>query len=117
MRLDRNINGTGRGKYGLIKTRRLAEWENPITSRTPTEDFRRRAVLDAIEVLQLAGVLDWGPAGTESEFFVIKLRDEYAREALMAYGNAVEDDQQYADDIYELAQRAGDESPFCKKPD
>lgn len=25
MKLDRNITGTGRGKYGLIKTRRLLE--------------------------------------------------------------------------------------------
>jgi hypothetical protein len=109
MKLDRNINGTGRGKYGLIKTRRLEELRGT-----------RAGLLAeaAIAVLQETGVIEWGEPGTEGEFFVIKLRDQHAFPALASYAVAAgADDMDLAHDVYELSKRAGVHSPFCKKPD
>lgn len=116
MKLDRNINGNKRGKYALIKLRRLTEIE--AWDGGDGEIADRQAVIDAIALLERAGVLDWGFAGTEGEFMVIRLKDKYAKEALWAYGNeAYKDDPEYASDIFEMANRSGDNSTFCKKPD
>lgn len=116
MKLDRNINGNKRGKYALIKLRRLTEIE--AWDGGDGEIADRQAVIDAIALLERAGILDWGFAGTEGEFMVIRLKDKYAKEALWAYGNeADKDDPEYASDIFEMANRSGDNSPFCKKPD
>jgi hypothetical protein len=128
MKLDRNVNGTGRGKYGLIKQRRLEEiteaYEQALRDGGSPGGGQGAVELSeevarAINTLERAGVLDWGPAGTESEFFVIKLRDEYARDALSAYATAARvDDPEYAAQVYyRLACKAGPNSPFCKKPD
>lgn len=132
MKLDRNINGTGRGKYGLVKTRRLAEIEKADSEaaaliRSGGSD-RNRAdrqaihlgmdVAQAIALLETAGVIEWGQPGTESEFFVIKLRDQCARPALDAYADmAAEFDPEYECEIRALSARAGFGSEFCKKPD
>lgn len=135
MKLDRNGNGTGRGKYALIKTRRIVEIEKAgndavaqINSGVRDELIKadRAAItLDidvsqAISTLEAAGVLEWGEPGTEGEFFVIKLRDQHARAALWAYADDIGADLadvEYRKDIRELAFRAGPDSPFCKKPD
>lgn len=111
MKLDRNIDGTGRGKYGLINNRKLRQ----IVTGDSLSDATR--VDHAITVLIEAGVIEWGATGTEGEFFVIKLRDENAQDALMGYAMAIEGDQEYQAEIYKLAGRAGLASPFCKKPD
>ena len=56
--------------------------------------------------------------GQENEFFVIKLKDKYAEEALLAYANAAEkDDPEWANEVREMASRAGKNSPWCKAPD
>ncbi|MFK4725381.1 hypothetical protein ABIE89_006481 [Bradyrhizobium niftali] len=125
MKLDRNINGTGRGKYGLVNNRKLLEVISPARAEGDDNDasmvklrlaFRVR---DAIELLEEAGILDWGVAGTEGEFFVIKLRDAYAGGALHTYASyAVRDGQvEYGRDVMELAKRSGEFHPNCKKPD
>lgn len=126
MKLDRNINGTGRGKYGLIKTRRLMDVI--MTVREDGDDNEASMVKlklamkvrNAIELLEETGILDWGAAGSESEFFVIKLRDRNARAALLAYvakASGPGGDDELAADVKTLADRAGINSPFCKKPD
>lgn len=64
------------------------------------------------------GTFELGTPGTPEEFFVIKLKDEFSKAALLAYAQAAEaTDPEYAKDIRELAARAGADSPFCKKPD
>ncbi len=64
-----------------------------------------------------AWVEDDGPGG-ENEFFVIMVKDRHAQAALMAYAcSASETDMEFASDVFELAQRAGPASPFCKDPD
>lgn len=114
MKLDRNINGNGRGKYALLKLRMLDDY-------TEQSAFGQLAkpIADAIKTLEEAGILDWGVPETEAEFFVVRLRDRYAHTALFNYAQHAERDGQkeYAADIYGLARRAGRLSQFCKTPD
>ena len=86
MKLDRNINQDGKGKYALLNLR--------------------------------TNKIEWGNLYDEDEFFVIKLKDKYARAALTAYANAAwHDDEEWFNEIMELAKRSGRDHPNCKKPD
>lgn len=119
MKLDRNINDNRRGKYALLKLRRLSEIEaaNSMKAGLAVAHIHK-SVMDAIAVLEREGILDWGLAGTESEFMVIRLKDENADVALYAYANKASDmDPEYAGEILKMADRAGPNNPWCKKPD
>lgn len=111
MKLDRNVNSDGRGKYALLKLRAL--------KNATGSDLK--AAGEAFDTLARLGVLDWGNEGTESEFMVMRLKDKYAYRGLMGYFKAVtlEDDCdfEYAQEILDMAKRAGPFSPWCKKPD
>lgn len=113
MKLDRNIQGNeGRGKYALLKLRELALCEPQETFAAPTE------IEKAVKTLEDAGVIDWGEAETESEFFVIRLKDRNARAALEAYARECsKTDLTFAHEVNELASRAGPNSEWCKEPD
>lgn len=115
MKLDRNANDDGGGKYALLKIRVL----NDMRANSAFEDDMPPEISAAIKVLAKAGVIDWGARGTESEFFVIKLKDENAGRALFEYASSAEGngDKEYADEVRDMAFRAGPRSPFCKKPD
>lgn len=117
MKLDRNTSSFGRGKYGLIKNRRLQQIVGPI-SPPPTDPVDVGEVRRAINVLTAAGVIDWGDT-PETEFFAIRLKDINARPALFAYasGAAMHGDKEYAEDVFALAHRAGKKHPNCKMPD
>lgn len=105
MRLDRNFKPNRVGKYALLKLRNMSD-------KTPNLD-----VDAALRTLDEHGILDWGNTD-ETEFFVIRLKDKYAAAALAGYASkAREDDPEYAYDIAELADRAGENHPNCKKPD
>lgn len=114
MKLDRNVHEAGRGKYALLKLRDLDRYTDP------SDPFQQVAkpIADAIELLSAEGLLDWGEVMTEREFFVIRLRDQFARAALNAYADAARPyDQEYATEVSLLAARAGEQSPFKKRPD
>jgi hypothetical protein len=105
MKLDRNINPTGKGKYALINMRKIEG-----DPRTPQEL--------AAAILKNPEAVEFGATGTEGEFFVIKLKDQFADEGLGAYGEAAwPHDREYGEAVLELSRRAGPNSPFCKKPD
>jgi hypothetical protein len=114
MKLDRNINSDGRGKYALLLLRKLDEFEGPgaFAGIDPT-------ILAAIATLEGFGLIDWGLTGTDREFFLIRLKDKYAAKALASYAAAAHSDgeAEYAGEVYEMATRAGEASPFCKRPD
>jgi hypothetical protein len=114
MLLDRNIpENEGRGKYAIIKLRALA-----LCIEQSAFGGLHPPVAKAIEVLEKAGVLDWGIDQTSSEFFLIRLKDAYAQAALRAYADAARgDDPEYAAEIDALAQRSGPAHPNCQKPD
>jgi hypothetical protein len=106
----------GRGKYGLIKNRRLAVIQ--AWSGGDGEILDQRAVEEAIALLERAGVIDWGTT-PDTEFFVIRLRDRFAGGALHEYAHAARltGEREYAGEVEILAARAGIKHPNCKKPD
>lgn len=107
MKLDRNENAEGVGKYALINMRRY----RALPADKAAEAFDLLGRLDAM------GIIDKGAKGAEDEFFVIKLRDRYAAPALTAYANAaVDDDKEWATQVLALAARA-ERHPAQKKPD
>jgi hypothetical protein len=110
MKLDRNTNGDGTGKYALVKLRALKDHHR-------YSEAELRELGDALRVLDQAGVLDYGRT-PETEFFVIRLRDKCARQALYAYALEADDfDHVYAGEVRDLALRAGPNNPYCKRPD
>lgn len=103
MKLDRNVNPNGRGKYALLKLRRQ---QNPFSVECQI----------AATNLKNAGLLDFGDT-EDTEFFVIRLKDKYAAPALTAYALAAHaDDPEYASEITKLAMLA-EQHPNKKKPD
>lgn len=106
MKLDRNENADGHGKYALINVRLLYQPGMPME------------VLAAIQLLADKGVLEWGAVGTENEFFPIKLKDRHAAAALRGYAASINGaDPEFAKEVLDLADRAGPNSPWCKDPD
>lgn len=105
MKLDRNCNDGGLGKYALLNLRRLTEKISP-------------EVEAALEVLSRAGVVEWGLVGEADEFFVMKLKDINSPGGLEGYANKAEEtDREWASEVREMLPRAGKNSPFCKVPD
>ena len=108
MKLDRNINKSGKGKYALINLRKI-----PSDPRTPVE--LAEAILTNPECVE------FGMVGSPDEFFVIKLKDRYASRALAGYAQAVdldaEGDQEYSLEMSKIANRSGLAHPLCKRPD
>lgn len=103
MKLDRNLNPNGRGKYALLKLRNLRDGDTAVDA--------------ALRTLDEAGILDWGNT-IDSEFMVIRLKDKYAADALARYAAVASvDDPEYASEIAEMAHRSGPNHPNCKKPD
>lgn len=77
MKLDRNTNLTGTGKYSLVNRRKVRELGHPLE------------VMQALSVLERAGVLHNGNEGPGEQFFVMKYKDTFTAPALRAYGEAV----------------------------
>jgi hypothetical protein len=106
MRLDRNINADGMGKYALILMRKLRETPNSAAME----------IAKAMDVLEEHGLLDHGDT-PDSEFFVLRLKDQAAGPTLHTYGRFyVQIDPQWAEEALELARRAYDH-PGKKMPD
>ena len=111
MKLDRNMNGDGRGKYALLLLRKLELYESP-------ETFGESEVEKAIKTLHEVGMIDWGIVGTESEFFVTRLKDQNAPASLHAYAQEAEanGDREWAEEVRSMARRA-EVNPWKKRPD
>lgn len=107
MKLDRNINPNGMGKYALVKTR----------SSSRIGNLWIRLWLWMLPYIGIK--IDRGVVGSDDEFFPIKLKDKYAADALFAYADAAESDGmvEWSREVLELAKRAGHNHPKCKRPD
>jgi len=91
MKLDRTDNQNGKGKYALVKLRELE-------GRPQDAEDLAEAILTHPESV------DWGLVDSDSEFFVIRLKDVNAYEALMAYAKSVaEYDPEFAEEVFRLA--------------
>lgn len=109
MKLDRSTKG--RNKYGLILRRKLDAAERIHSPQGLTE------IEYAVKVLETAGIIDWG-ATPETEFFVMRLKDQFAAGGLAGYAaSAANSDDEYAREVWDLSQRSGPHHPNCKKPD
>ncbi len=109
MKLDRNINKNGRGKYALINRRKLSDSQNDCLDLAAGHPELCATIQGhAIET------------GSESDYFVIKFTDRFAEEALRAYASEVRAQarsamntslarhewMEYADEVQDLAERA-----------
>lgn len=107
MKLDRNINPNGRGKYAVINRRKLDDFDN--------EQIDRKAGERTLAITLPGDAVDIGDKA-DSEFFLIRLKDKYAGPALRAYEQAARaDDPEYADEIGQLALTA-ETHPSKKTP-
>ncbi len=107
MKLDRNINPDGGGKYAVVNMRMYREALDPTG-----------AIQKAFAVLQDAGIIDLGMVGTHTEFFLVKLKDRHSRPALLAYERSIEPtDPEFALEVATMAARSGKLSPWCQEPD
>lgn len=75
MKLDRNTNPDGEGKYALINLRVLRE----------KPEFRA-----LVEELAENGLVTWGNESPGDQFFVMKYRDQFAVSGLTGYRRAIE---------------------------
>lgn len=113
MKMDRNINEDGIGKYALINLRKLDLCGHAGTFQRWTPEVEQ-----ALKVLEEVGALEWGRIGEQDEFFVIKLKDINAPGALTGYAFAAEaTDPEWAAEVRSMLERAGNMSPYCKRPD
>lgn len=114
MKMDRNKNADGTGKYALINLRKLDQ----VAGHTGTFQRWSPPVQEALDVLQRTGALESGAIGAPDEFFLIKLKDKNAQAALQAYAEAARvDDPEWAAEVAALAARSGPMHPLCKSPD
>ncbi len=113
MQLDRNLpDNDGRGKYALLLLRKLDDCRRG-TFRELPKDMEA-----ALKLLTDEGIIDLGISLTDQEFFVIRLKDRFAQDALDAYAHAaVEVDPEWSEEVRALARRAGPANPWCKYPD
>lgn len=109
MKLDCNTNSCG--KYAVVNMRKVRK----LLDTYQGEESR---LAKALQVLESLGVIEYGEPNSPDEFFVLKLKDRYAHDALMQYSWSVNMfDPEYAEDIKELAYRAGYRNRYCKDPD
>jgi hypothetical protein len=108
MKLDRNVNTNGRGKYAVINLRKL-----------PDDPGKRADCEHAMRILEDNGCLFNESVGGEFEHFTLMLKDKYAPHALEAYAKAARADgeREYATAVQALAARSGVGHPNCKRPD
>ena len=100
MRLKRNTNRTGWGKYAVVNLDKLAKLEEGMDG--PADQARQ-----AIGRLETLGILTFGKEGSGDEFFVLKLKDIFASSTLTHYaGRAGAYDQEYGKDVRALAVRS-----------
>jgi hypothetical protein len=98
MKLDRNKNPNGKGKYALVLMRQVPPW----TDNSP----KALAIHNALHTLDRNGCLDFGNAGYR-DFFVLRLRDVGAEAALRAYAEQFRtSDPEWAKEIDALATKA-----------
>jgi hypothetical protein len=108
MKLDRNINPDGRGKYALVLLRNV---------NAMPEGEQKNEVLRCLDILSEHDVVDLGDENTDGEFFVLRLRDVGAPIALGAYASCFrQTDPEWAAEVSRLAEKAY-AHPNKKQPD
>lgn len=89
MKLDRNTNRGGRGKYALVNMRKLIpllDKEPPVGGSVASIEA---ATVSAFELLVAQGIITLGNESPGEQFFVMKYKDKFTAKALFAYADAV----------------------------
>lgn len=108
MKLMRNTAPDGQCKYAAVRMDKIATMN----------ESDRASVAGALRALELFGVLENPKPGEPEEFFLMKLKDPRTKAALHAYAaQAMASDPEFAAEVRQLAERAGESSPWCKVPD
>lgn len=96
MKLDRNTNRGGHGKYALVNMRKIVpliekeEMERvDFHSKTAHEISESERDLAAFKRLVERGIISLGNETPGDQFFVVKYKDKFAHVALDAYAKAV----------------------------
>jgi hypothetical protein len=107
MTLIRNQTTDGTCKYALVRLDKIKE-KFPNISK---EDILKMFGF-------MANYIEIGEPQSEEEFFAIKLKDVASTPALVSYSDAIarQGYEQMGKEVLELAQRSGENSPFCHKP-
>lgn len=86
MKLDRNINRGGRGKYALVNMRKLI----PMLD-APPKDWKQSDmdVVRAFRFLVEQGIITLGNESPGDQFFVMKYKDMFTAAGLQAYTDAI----------------------------
>lgn len=80
MKLDRNINTSGWGKYALVNMRKLGPMIDG--SQNTAENFK---CIEAYYILKDNGFITEGNESPGDQFFVMKYKDKFTAPALHAY--------------------------------
>lgn len=88
MKLDRNTNRGGRGKYALVNMRKMIPLiiKEEQHERVPLEELE---TIKAFDLLVERGIITLGNETPGDQFFVMKYKDKFTHHALWSYANAV----------------------------
>lgn len=87
MKLDRNTNGEGIGKYALVKMREIRAMRASLQGGTGNN--LQSNLMAAFELLLDAEVITLGNELPGDQFFVMKYHDRFARAGMVGYAAAV----------------------------
>lgn len=88
MKLDRNTNRGGRGKYALVNMRKLIPFLERMEANDPLT-VEEEGLLHCFQVLRDSGIITLGNETPGDQFFVMKYKDQFTHHALAAYAKEV----------------------------
>lgn len=94
MKLDRNTNQDGTGKYALVQMRKLV----PVLNSTDG-DPKSQIIAEAFMMLLRDGYITLGDESPGDQFFVMKYKDRFTHSGLHAYAVAVSGEAQALRDL------------------
>lgn len=119
MKLTREHTPDGSCKYALIRLDKVRE----LAADQGIDNLHERAgkmqnIAVALDTLKDCGVLETADVKSQEEFFVLKLKDQHSRVALLAYAESVRlVDPEFSAAVGRMADRAGAHHAKSKEPD
>ncbi len=89
MKLDRNTNRDGRGKYALVNMRKMVPLLDRSFDRSVPDDVRDELAVAAFNLLVSKGIITLGNETPGDQFFVMKYKDRFTASGLRGYAKDV----------------------------
>lgn len=118
MKLDRNTNLGGQGKYALVNMREVVPLiEEADRGNHETIDPLTVKRLTAFNILVDAGIITLGNETPGDQFFVMKYKDKFTAPGLQGYAHAVaaEATAKHDQELKEYAEQMFAEASFASK--